>query len=164
MDTEGEPLREPMHHIMPTLLEQSVSNYDKMRIIILYIILKNGISDENLNKIVRHAQLLPEEKRAIENLVHLGMNKAVSRRVLFIGSTFSCVVFTIRRIFQGEKKKVNEYPRRDRDKEHKYQESRWTPIVKDLMEDCIENKLDAKAFPFVFDRSTGNTGYGLSQR
>lgn len=78
LDIEGEPIKEPMHSIMPLLLDQQMSNYDKMRIIILYIISKNGVSEENLNKVIRHGQLSPEEKQAIINLSHIGLNAVLS--------------------------------------------------------------------------------------
>ncbi len=154
-----------MRSIGPVLLDHQVSNYDKMRIIILYIISKNGISEENLNKVVQHGQLLPEEKRAISNLRHLGVNSAVSfLHFVDLFQPFQSEPNENFVFLQGSRKKVADYPRRERESEHKYQLSRWVPVIKDIMEDCIENKLDEKYFPFLTDRSKGSATYGLSQR
>lgn len=55
-------------------LSQGISSMDKIRIIALYAMIKNGISDENLNKLFTHAQINLLEQDMVRNLCHLGMN------------------------------------------------------------------------------------------
>lgn len=53
---------------------QNVSNYDKVRIISLYVMIKNGISEENLTKLFTHAQLSTKDQDMVRNLSYLGIN------------------------------------------------------------------------------------------
>ncbi|XP_074977736.1 syntaxin-binding protein 2-like isoform X2 [Caretta caretta] len=106
-DVDGKKIKDPMKIILPVLLDPSVQAYDKIRIILIYIFLKNGVDKENLTKLIQHANI-QQQRDIINNLQFLGIS-------LTPGS--------------GQLR-----PERKVRLESSYQLSRWTPMLKDIME------------------------------
>ncbi|CAD5234992.1 unnamed protein product [Bursaphelenchus xylophilus] len=130
MDAEGERIKDPTKIMVPLLIDPAVKEEDRIRLILLYIISKNGVTDENLNKLLQHANIPMSEKETITNASLLGLNITID---------------------QG-KRRVWTPTRRERINERIYQSSRWVPIIKDIMEDAIDEKLDTKHFPYLAGR------------
>lgn len=63
--------------------------------------------------------------------------------------------------FQGRRKAAAKFDRVTH--EPTYQLSRWVPMVKDVMEQAIEDKLDQRQFPFLSGRSSGSGSSGVTR-
>ncbi|NWS11530.1 STXB3 protein, partial [Pachyramphus minor] len=117
-------VKDSMRVLLPVLLNKSHDSYDKIRAILLYIFSTNGTTQENLEKLIQN--------------VHIETDSDMIRnwKYLDVPVISSCAV------------QQHKYPRRDRSSEETFQLSRWTPVIKDVMEDAIENKLDSKDWPY----------------
>ncbi|PAA76798.1 hypothetical protein BOX15_Mlig030551g1, partial [Macrostomum lignano] len=140
-DADGEKVRDHMRAIVPILLDASVTAYDKLRIILLYVIHKTGVSEENLAKLLQHGQIPEQEKPILLNAANLGV-PVIQDGKGGVGGLMD----------GGRRKAAQPYlpsHRRERENATQYQLSRWTPFIKDVMEDAIEDRLDQKMFPFL---------------
>ncbi|XP_017342535.1 syntaxin-binding protein 3 isoform X1 [Ictalurus punctatus] len=122
-DVEGQKVKDPMRTLLPILLHPH-STHDKIRAVLLYIFSLNGTTEENLNKLIQHVKI-EAEPEYITNWKDLGVPIISSQ------SMFS----------------FRKPTRRDRSQEETYNLSRWTPVIKDVMEDVVDNKLDTRDWP-----------------
>ncbi|KAM3728161.1 Acetylcholine regulator [Dirofilaria immitis] len=135
VDAEGERVKDPMKLMVPLLIDPAVEPLDRLRLILLYILSKNGITEENLDKLLQHANIDVVEKDTLANAMYLGLNIVID---------------------QGRKRFWTPN-RKERANEQVYQSSRWVPILKDILEDAIDDRLDMKHFPFLAGRQATPT-------
>ena len=73
VDSQGEKIKDPMKIIVPLLLDNDVKVEDKLRLIMIFLLNKNGITEENLQKLLNHAMIPEANKQSILNLQNLGL-------------------------------------------------------------------------------------------
>ncbi|NWU92188.1 STXB3 protein, partial [Upupa epops] len=117
-------VKDSMRVLLPVLLNKNHESYDKIRAILLYIFSTNGTTQENLDKLIQNVQI-ESDSDMIRNWKYLGVP-----------------------VISSNASQQHRHPRRDRSSEETFQLSRWTPVIKDVMEDAIENKLDSKEWPY----------------
>ncbi|UYV68662.1 STXBP1 [Cordylochernes scorpioides] len=132
VDDNDEVVRDPLKKLIPVLLDSVIRPVDKIRLIILYTLHQNGISSDNLAKLLHHAHASEAERAVLHNLRFLGANVQTDMARRYV--PFS-------------------YPRKLREKDRKYKLARWVPVIKDIMEDAIDGRLDKGIFPYVKERA-----------
>jgi syntaxin-binding protein 1 len=69
---EGKAPKFIVEEMVPLLDEKSLSTLDKVRIIALYILFRDGVADEDRRRLFQHAKFGISEQDMVNNLVHLG--------------------------------------------------------------------------------------------
>ncbi|KAK5869558.1 hypothetical protein PBY51_024265 [Eleginops maclovinus] len=134
-DVEGVKVKDAMRTLLPVLLHP-YNPPDKIRAVLLYIFSLNGTTTENLNKLIQHVKI-EDQQEFILNWKSLGVP-----------------IITSPSFFPRKP------TRRDRSQEDTYKLSRWTPVIKDVMEDAMENKLETKEWPHVSESPAAWNGSG----
>ncbi|TIB08556.1 hypothetical protein E3P89_03460 [Wallemia ichthyophaga] len=120
--------RTPRHLIeqmVPLLDHPTLLNRDKIRIIALYILFKDGVSDEDKRRLYQHARLAPNDHKAIDNLVYIGVR--VNKN-------------------DSEQQAFRRYKYKGKSDDDAYDTSRYIPALKTTLTDLIHGKLDTGVF------------------
>lgn len=123
--SDGRTPRHLIEQMVPLLDQPNLLNKDKIRIISLYIIFKDGVSDEDKRRLYQHARLGPSDQQSIDNLVHLGIK--VSKN-------------------DGEQQGYRRYKYKGKSEEDVYDTSRYVPALKTALMDLLSGKLDTGIF------------------
>ncbi|CAI2162627.1 5362_t:CDS:10 [Funneliformis geosporum] len=120
--------------MVPLLDNPVMSSLNKTRMLMLYIMYKNGILEEDRRKLLEHARITLEENDAINNLLLFGV-KLIRVRIKFM---FRIVM---------SNKKYRQKP----GEEIQYEISRYIPKLKLLLESHIKGNIDHTAYPYTKD-------------
>lgn len=115
-----------------SLDDESVTPPDRLRLLILYVLYRDGILPADLQKLLAHAQLPPQEEHMIHNLDLLG---ARSSRGLKDSRPPSGPLF----------------PRKPppMNMQDEYALSRFEPVLQEMLEAAATNTLDPQTFPYT---------------
>ncbi|GAA5812262.1 hypothetical protein MFLAVUS_005712 [Mucor flavus] len=129
---DGETPKTIVLDMVPLLDDPNVSQADKARLLMLYIIWKEGgIFEDDKRKLIEHAKLKGEYRDAVNNLPLIGVK--------------------LTRIRQPEKTNFLKKRRqkKNKDEETPYELSRYVPTLKKVMDAHLSNTLDPNQFAFT---------------
>ncbi|KAJ3179267.1 vacuolar sorting protein VPS33/slp1 [Gaertneriomyces sp. JEL0708] len=129
-----------MMDMVPALDSDSVTNVDKLRLLMLYIIAQNGIEDDERRRLLGYARLTLEESQAITNLNYLAVRLTKSKEKKIMDERGKYTYHAHNKVKKQKSKSNDDMP---------YDLSRWTPILKTIMNDQIRNTLDLNLFPWI---------------
>ncbi|KAL0484551.1 protein transport protein sec1 [Acrasis kona] len=129
-DQDGKKLQNVMTTISSLLRKDDISQENKLRLVIIYLITQGGLSDEKRANLITKAGL-QKYTDTIENLANLGvqLNKSTS------------IAGKISSLLGGDKKKKSDVDA--------FILSRYIPRLKQLAEDALEDKLSSSEYPYV---------------
>ncbi|ORZ37150.1 Sec1-like protein [Catenaria anguillulae PL171] len=111
--------------LVPILDDPALTPYDKARLLMLFIIHKEGVQDDDRRKLLEHANIGLDLSESITNMALLGDGKKEKRAK------------------KDTKKKAGA------DDDGSYELSRYQTMVKTVLEDQVAGTLDQSEFPYL---------------
>jgi syntaxin-binding protein 1 len=143
-DANGKPVKTLITRMHDLLSSESggddphLTDDDKVRLLMLYIISQEGIKDEDRKRLIKRAGLGPDDTRCISNLKFLGVTLKRPQRSL------KKLTFKL----QGKRVLKDNAP--------DYELSRYSPKLKSIMEDAMSGALKAKDAPYLDSDEEGD--------
>ncbi|KAG9128259.1 vacuolar sorting protein VPS33/slp1 [Ceratobasidium sp. 392] len=126
---EGKVPKSVIEDLVLLLENKNLTSTDKARLIALYIMYRDGVSDEDRRRLFQHAKLSNMDQDAVNGLSYLGIR--VTRTPAD----------------RDTKRKLKQKAAAQYD----YDQSRYQPVLQTVLEDHFSGKLDASVFPYVRD-------------
>jgi len=131
--------------LVPLLDNPDVDTFDKLRLLILFIICYDGVPQRDLRKLIEHAHITDSELDIINNFKFLGVNlKSNQLKDLKPRRGYDSM---------WEKEKAKRKLKKN-EEEETYELSRYVSTLKYVMEDNILNILNTSIFPATKEPGT----------
>jgi syntaxin-binding protein 1 len=115
--------------LLPVLSDPTVPREDKMRLLIIYIITREGLKDQERKHLMESAKLSAQDQATIANISALGV--------------------ALRR--EGERKRKKKKKTKNMVPNEAYDLSRYVSLLVGIITDLVNDKLSTDEFPFVDD-------------
>ncbi|CAE6413168.1 unnamed protein product [Rhizoctonia solani] len=126
---EGKVPKSVVEDLVLLLENKNLSSTDKARLIALYIMYRDGVSDEDKRRLYQHARLSNMDQDAVNALIYLGT-----------------------RVVRGPNDRdVKRKLKQKAAANYEYDQSRYQPVLQTVLEDHFAGKLDQSVFPYVRD-------------
>ncbi|POS87189.1 hypothetical protein EPUL_002201 [Erysiphe pulchra] len=109
-----------------------ITQSDRLRLIMLYIMFRDGVIPEDIQRLLAHAGLSPQDGETIFNLDLLGAH--TTKNLKDSRSTPQCIF----------PRKIASTPQNE-----EYSLSRFEPVLKLMLEELVKSSLDQTLFPYV---------------
>ncbi|KAI6247762.1 hypothetical protein HI914_03914 [Erysiphe necator] len=111
---------------------EDITPFDRLRLIMLYIMFRDGVIPEDIQRLVAHAGLPPQD---VETIINLDLLGAHTTKGLKDSRSMPQGIFP---------RKANSMPQNE-----EYSLSRFEPVLKPMLEELTRNTLDQTLFPYV---------------
>lgn len=133
-DEHGDPIPDALTLLNPFIFGRKYNVYDKIRLQILYILQKKGLTLDEFTTMVQQSEIPSQERSVIFNLMHLGVS-----------------------IINGEQVKEGRFLERKLREETTYTDSRWSPVLRDILEYVAEGQLDDQYCSYIRNKPRGSS-------
>ncbi|KAJ3409160.1 vacuolar sorting protein VPS33/slp1 [Chytridiales sp. JEL 0842] len=142
---DGKVPRNVMMDLVPLLDDPAMVPYDKLRLLMLYIIAQEGIQDADRRRLLEVSKLQVEDSQAITNLNYFGVRLSVNSDKKSARNLKDKYGYYGRLAEKKRKKK------KKADDEVPYDLSRYVPLLKYVLEDQVAGLLEVESFPYIKD-------------
>lgn len=139
LDEDYRRAKNVLAEVVRLLDDETISPADRMRLVVIYVLYRDGVIAEDINRLLAHASLPARDASIIKNLEHLGARPTRAD----VKDTRP----TPAPVFPPENKAGASAA------DEEYALSRFEPTLKRLLEDLCRGALDQTVFPYVDPRA-----------